>query len=90
MSLASLLEWKARNREARIANARKSAQELADALPRSSLGIARQSHAQTMGFVANHRAKAIGAASIEVRKARLTWARNWLASAREERIARNA
>lgn len=61
-----------------------------DDLAASSLGVMLQSSAQVLGFVAAHRAKAAQAIDKAARAYRLNWARQWLDSARKERIARQA
>lgn len=57
-------------------------------LPRSSLGIMLQSHAEILEFVARHRTKAKAAQSAEVKTDRIKWAWDWLKCARTERLSR--
>lgn len=84
MPLQSLNEWKARNTAERVEKARAAL----PVMPRSALGIMLQSHAETLGFVARHRRKA--ALAGESRADRIRYARQWLACARAERVARQS
>ena len=87
MTMRSLNAWKNDEMARRIADARAAAAERAAALPPSEIGRFRQNAAMVLGFVARHRAKAATSTDGAYRK-RL--ARDWLASVREERLARAA